>query len=61
MSAEVLVTGATGLIGRYVVTRLLDAGRPVRVLVRDPHRLAAGVVGRARVTVGDIRDPAALA
>ena len=61
MSGEVLVTGATGLIGRYVVARLLDAGRSVRVLVRDPHRLEPGVVAKARVVVGDIRDPAALA
>jgi nucleoside-diphosphate-sugar epimerase len=61
MSAGVLVTGGTGLIGRYVVARLLAAGRPVRVLARDPRRLDAEVIGRARVMAGDLTDPAAVA
>lgn len=35
----VLVTGATGYVGGRLVPRLLEAGRRVRVLVRDPQRL----------------------
>ena len=35
----VLVTGATGYIGGRLVPRLLEAGRQVRCLVRDPARL----------------------
>jgi len=35
----VLVTGATGYIGGRLVPRLLDAGFPVRCLVRDPRKL----------------------
>lgn len=60
MSAEVLVTGATGLIGRHVVTQLLGAGRRVRVLVRDPRRLPAELVGRVWVVPGELADRSAL-
>ena len=33
----ILVTGATGFIGRHFIARLLDEGRPVRCLL-PPHR-----------------------
>lgn len=41
----ILVTGATGLVGRPLIERLLDAGAPVRALSRDPATagLPAGV------------------
>ena len=39
MLRPVLVTGATGYIGWRLVPRLLEAGRQVRCLVRDPARL----------------------
>jgi uncharacterized protein YbjT (DUF2867 family) len=42
----ILVTGATGTIGRALVPLLLEAGHDVRILVRDPRRL-----GRLRVEV----------
>ena len=35
----VLVTGATGYIGGRLVPRLLEAGYPVRCMVRDANRL----------------------
>lgn len=38
---RILVTGATGYIGGRLVPELLAAGHDVRVLVRDPARLAA--------------------
>lgn len=59
MSAgTVLVTGATGAVGRHVVDGLLAAGRAVRALTRDPDRarLPAGVDVRR----GDLADPGAL-
>lgn len=42
----VLVTGATGRLGRLLVPRLLARGVPVRVLTRDPVR-AQAVLGPA--------------
>jgi uncharacterized protein YbjT (DUF2867 family) len=36
---RILVTGSTGYIGGRLVPRLLDAGRTVRCLVRDPRRV----------------------
>ncbi|MEU2058732.1 NAD(P)H-binding protein [Streptomyces sp. NPDC013455] len=36
----IVVTGATGNVGRALVDRLLAAGRPVRALTRDPRRAA---------------------
>ncbi|TBR24785.1 SDR family oxidoreductase [bacterium] len=36
----ILVTGATGYVGGRLVPRLLGPGRTVRVLVRDPGRVA---------------------
>ena len=60
MSDLVLVTGASGYIGTCVVERLLAAGAPVRVLARDPARLAPGVRTRVACVTGDLRDAAAL-
>jgi NADPH:quinone reductase-like Zn-dependent oxidoreductase len=36
----VLVTGGTGFVGSHVAARLAEAGRAVRLLVRDPAKLA---------------------
>ena len=55
-----LVTGATGHIGREL-TRELDAkGARFRVLVRDPAR-AAALPERAERVTGDLGQPATLA
>ena len=59
----ITVTGATGQLGRLVVTGLLEAGVPaseVTALVRDPAK-AADLAGRGvAVVVADYIDPAAL-
>lgn len=56
-----LVTGATGYIGGRLVPRLLEAGYPVRVLVRDPKRLEGRPwLPRVEVAEGDALDPASL-
>jgi uncharacterized protein YbjT (DUF2867 family) len=51
-----LLTGATGLVGRSVLRRLTAAGEPVRCLVRDPRRLGADRV-RVQIALGDLADP----
>ena len=61
MSDLVLVTGASGFIGARVVRQLLAAGRAVRVLVRDPARLAPQVRDHVACVTGDLRDTAAIA
>lgn len=54
-----LVTGATGHVGRELVRELDARGAAFRVLVRDPAR-AAGLPGRAERVVGDLDRPATL-
>lgn len=51
---RVLVTGATGFIGRNLTAALVARGCHVTVLVRDPTRLDTG---GARVVTGDLADP----
>lgn len=58
-TGKTLVTGGTGFVGRAVVVELLAAGRPVRVLVRDPeHPALQGL--RVEAVRGDLKDPGSL-
>ena len=43
----VLVTGASGLLGRTVASSLIDRGDPVRVFQRTPSGLAIRNLPRA--------------
>lgn len=53
--------GATGYIGGRLVPRLLNAGYVVRVLARDPARVAAFEWGdRVEISVGDATDENAM-
>ncbi|SHF10329.1 SDR family oxidoreductase [Streptoalloteichus hindustanus] len=54
----ILVTGATGNVGRIVVDRLVAAGVPVRALTREPGR--ASFPQAVTVVGGDLREPASL-
>ncbi len=54
----ILVTGATGNVGRHVVSELLDKGADVRALVRDPE--AADLPPRVEVVQGDLAEPVGL-
>ena len=56
----VLVTGATGLLGRQVVQRLLDANRDVRVIVRRPGSEDVFATPPTDVCYGDVGNPEAL-
>ena len=57
-SPRVLVTGATGRVGRLVVDELLRIGAPVRALTRRPER--ATLPAAAEVVSGDFTAPASL-
>jgi nucleoside-diphosphate-sugar epimerase len=61
---RVLVTGATGHLGSFVVRELLAQGHDVRALVRDPSRLErvglADVLDRIEPVRGDVGDAASV-
>ena len=50
----ILVTGATGRVGRHVVQQLVKRGADLRVLVRDPAK--ASFPARVEVVQGDLLD-----
>lgn len=54
----ILVTGATGTVGRHVVRHLVQRGADVRVLARDPAKAAD--LGNVDVMQGDLLDVDAL-
>ncbi|WP_326825951.1 SDR family oxidoreductase [Streptosporangium sp. NBC_01756] len=54
----ILVTGATGNVGRQAVSQLLDAGADVRALTRDPA--SAALPEGVEAVRGDLADPASL-
>jgi uncharacterized protein YbjT (DUF2867 family) len=58
---EVLVTGATGFLGRRVVRELLDRGHRVRALVHTPGREALFPQGAVTVHQGSVSRPESLA
>ncbi|KES05035.1 hydroxylase [Streptomyces toyocaensis] len=55
---KILVTGATGTVGRQVVAELLARGHEVRALTRDPA--GAGLPGEVDVVRGDLTAPDSL-
>src|SRR4051794_34777264 len=55
----IFVIGATGKVGRNVVSGLLDQGVAVRALARDPA--AADLPQPVEVVPGDLADPQSLA
>ncbi|WP_225826637.1 NAD(P)H-binding protein [Streptomyces naphthomycinicus] len=57
----IVLTAPTGRIGHQVLDTLLDSGQPVRVIARDPSRLAPRARERAEAVRGSHRDPAVLA
>ena len=54
---SILVTGATGFIGRRLLPRLVGGDLPVRVMVRDPDRLPRSLAGQVEVVRGELGDP----
>jgi uncharacterized protein YbjT (DUF2867 family) len=56
----ILVTGGTGFVGGHVVRALRDAGRRVRVLVRDPGAAGELEALGCEVAEGDMTEPETL-
>ncbi len=54
---SILITGATGFIGRRLTQRLLDGGFPVRCMVRNT---ASALPDGAEIVKGDMLEPATL-
>jgi uncharacterized protein YbjT (DUF2867 family) len=52
----ILISGATGNVGKALVKQLLDMGAPIRVLVRDEQKVAY-LHNRVEVAVGDLDKP----
>lgn len=57
----ILVTGATGTVGRHVVAQLVERGEKVRALTRDPDRARQVLPGSVEVAFGDLSAPETLA
>lgn len=57
---KVLVTGATGFVGRRVASRLVKAGLEVRAMVRDPARVEMLPKEHVEVVRGDLNDAESL-
>lgn len=55
----ILITGATGNIGRELVQRFIEHGTRVRILVRD-ERKAASFAGKVDAVIGDLDHPETL-
>ncbi|GAA0986252.1 NAD(P)H-binding protein [Acrocarpospora macrocephala] len=58
LNKKVLVTGATGNVGRRLVAMLAEAGVTPRALARDPR--SAGLPDEVEVVRGDLTDPDSL-
>ena len=54
---SMLVTGATGFVGRRLVPALVDAGHDVRAMTRNPDKYD----GEGQPVGGDVGDPGSLA
>jgi nucleoside-diphosphate-sugar epimerase len=59
-SDRVLVTGASGYLGREVVRRLVARGYPVRALVRPLSQIEELEALGVEICFGDLRDPEAV-
>jgi uncharacterized protein YbjT (DUF2867 family) len=55
------ITGITGRVGGAVARALLDAGQPVRAVVRDPAKAAAWTARGCEVAIAALDDAEALA
>ncbi|GGZ81598.1 NmrA family transcriptional regulator [Streptomyces subrutilus] len=57
----IVITAPTGRIGHQVLGTLIDSGRPLRVIARDPARLEPRTRERVDIVQGSHSDPEVLA
>jgi dihydroflavonol-4-reductase len=60
MSSQILITGATGFIGRQLTRDLVDRGANVRILARCPRKGRQLFGDDVEICPGDVSDPASL-
>jgi dihydroflavonol-4-reductase len=60
MSSQILITGATGFIGRHLTRDLVARGETVRVLARNRRKARELFGDQVEISVGDVRDVSAL-
>ena len=60
MSSQILITGATGFIGRRLTRDLVARGRRVRILARSQGKACELFGDHVEISVGDVGDPASL-
>lgn len=60
MLPNILITGATGLLGHHIVRQLAGQGQRVRVLVRRPEAARATLPPHVEIVHGDLADSASL-
>jgi len=61
MSEKILITGATGTIGSFLVDQLLVQGEKLRVLTRSRENARKFAARGVRAFIGDFDDPESLA
>jgi len=59
MTKKIMLTGATGFVGRALAERLLAEGHSIRALMRDPGKSTLAHPS-LEVIAGDVRDPQAV-
>jgi len=61
LGVRVLITGGTGVVGRYAIEALVNRGYAVRVLSRTPQKYNWLTALNVETVQGDITDPATVA
>ena len=52
----IVITTPTGQIGKQILTQILDSGKSIRVIVRDPSRLDPKILDRVEIVQGSHDD-----